>query len=187
MSVLDIVGLNLFVDARSSSVGRVCGKNIAASAVDKYILVARELVEPVGTGEENSRLTDVELELVVSQLVGARQRIVCIFRHGRGSEERRSHLGWIQRLHHLVRVDQTVVAAGGGGSRDGGSTAVAAFRVAQSTSPFDSQARVVNFSGTPEPGREVFNMMKTVWKHRLTLWDQGLQHPCKPETFSRCG
>ena len=108
---------------------------IAVGAVDKDVLVTREVVEPVGTREENSRLADVELELVVPELVSARKWIVCVFRHSRGSEEIRVHLCRIQRLHHLVGVDEAVVAAGlgGGFSGDRGSGAVAALGVAQAS------------------------------------------------------
>ena len=43
----------------------ICRKPIAVGAVDKDVLVAGEVVEPIGTGEEDSRLADVKLELVV--------------------------------------------------------------------------------------------------------------------------
>ena len=46
-------------------------ENIAASAVDEDVLVAGEVVEPVGTGEENSRIANVELELTVTESVAA--------------------------------------------------------------------------------------------------------------------
>ena len=138
----------------------ICSEPIAVGALDKDVLVAGEVVEPVGTGEENSRLVDVELELVVTNLVSARQRVVCVFRHGWGSEERRVHLCWVQRLHHLVGVDQAVVAAGLGGGDPGDrrSSAVAALGVAQATTSLHGRTRVVNFSGTPEPGREIFQL-----------------------------
>ena len=157
MSILDIIGLNLFNNACGSSICRIGSECVAACAVDKDVLVAGKVVEPVGTREENSRLADVELELVVTDLVSARQRLVSVFRHGWGSEEIRVHLCWVQWLHHLVGVDQAVVAAGLGGGDPGDrrSSAVAALGVAQATTSLHGRTRVVNFSGTPEPGREI--------------------------------
>ena len=46
-------------------------ENIAAGAVDEDVLVAGEVVETVSTGEENSRVANVELELTVTELVAA--------------------------------------------------------------------------------------------------------------------
>ena len=137
----------------------MCCEPIAVGAVDEDVLVAGEVVEPVGTGEEDSRLADVELEPVVTKLISTRQRFVCVFRHGWGSEEIRVHLSWVQWLHHLVGVDQAVVAAGFGEEveepGDRGSRAVAALGVAQAATSLHGQTRVINFSGTPEPGREI--------------------------------
>ena len=118
----------------------MCSEPIAVGAVDEDVLVAGEVVEPVGTGEENSRLADVELELVVPELVAAQQWIICVFRHRWGSEERRVHLCRIQGFHHLVRVDEAVVAAGlrGGVPRNGGSGAVATLGVAQASTSLQS-------------------------------------------------
>ena len=140
----------------------ICCEPILVGTVHKDVLVAGEVVEPVGTGEEDSWLTDVKLELVVTNFVFARQRLFCVFRQRWGSKEVRIHFCLVQWLHHLVGVDQAVVAAGFGeeveepGYR--GSRAVAALGVAQAATSLHGQTRVVNFSGTPEPGREIFEL-----------------------------
>ena len=153
MCVFHIICFNLLYDVCGSNICRVCIKDVAASTVDKDVLVAGEVVEPVGTGEENSWLADVKLELVVPKLVAACQWLLCVFSHSWGSEERRIHLCRIQRFHHLVRVDQAVVAAwlGGGDPRDRRSSAVATSCVAQSSTFLHGQPRVINFSRTPKP------------------------------------
>ena len=78
---------------------------IAVGALDKDVLVAGEVVEPVGTGEEETRLADVKLELVFSNFAPTCKGMVLVFCHGWSSEETGVHLGWVKGLHHLVRVD----------------------------------------------------------------------------------
>ena len=72
------------------------------------------MVEPVGTGEENSRLADVKLELAVSKFAATGKGFVCVFCHSRSSEKIWVHLRWVKGLHHLVRVDEADIAARSG-------------------------------------------------------------------------
>ena len=52
------------------------------------------MVEPVGAGEEDSRLADVKLELIVPEFVAAGKRIISIFCQSWGCEKRRVHVSW---------------------------------------------------------------------------------------------
>ena len=115
------------------------------------------MVEPIGTGEEDSRLADVKLELAVSKFAATGKGVVSVFCHSWSSEKIWVHLCWVKGLHHLVGVDEAVIAtrSGGGVSRNWRSSAVATLGVAQATTSLHGRTRVVNFSGTPEPGREI--------------------------------
>ena len=98
------------------------------------------MVESVSAGEENTRLADVELELVVPYFAATCKGVVWVLCHSWSSEETGVHLGWVKGLHHLAGVDEAVVAAWSGevGSRNWRSSAVATFGVAEAEAVFYS-------------------------------------------------